>query len=160
MTKKNEVVTTGVNELAEGAMLTEGNLTEIFGEKVSQPAIVMFDGGTISPIDLINVSIGENVSLDEIINMEVTLEGYGGVRLEYVDEETGELLPYNRYILATSEGVFTTTSAFIGRALAVLMKTMSVKPIVRFTRTTTNVGGETRSKYMMKVVGVADTKEA
>lgn len=157
MSKKNEVAVTEVTELAEGAMLTEGNLADIFGDKVSQPAIVMFDGAkAVSPIELVNVSIGENISLDDIVNKEVVLEGYGGIKLEYVDEESGEILPYNRYILVTSEGIFTTTSAFIGRALAVLMKTMSVKPKVMFTRKTSNVNGETRSKYLMKITGVAE----
>lgn len=122
-----------INETTDLAVVNNEGLLDLFGEKSSSPAILMFDNKKVMPLkDIINLASGENVSLSEILNTEVELIGMGAVKLDYVDEQTGEFSNYVRYILITDKGNFTTTSTFIGRTLKMLYQTMNRPPHVMF----------------------------
>lgn len=130
MARRNEEI---VNETTDLATINNDGLLELFGEKANTPAILMFDEKKVLPLkDIINLASGENVSLSEILNTEVELIGMGAVKLDYVDENTGEFSSYIRYILITNKGNFTTTSTFIGRTLKMLYQTMTRPPHVIF----------------------------
>lgn len=108
-------------------------LVTLFGENIDAPSIMMFDDKKVlTPSEVINLSSGENMSLSEIINTPVVLQGMGGVRLQYVDENTGEVLNYIRYLLITDKGNYTTTSSFIGRTLKMLYQISPKSPTVMF----------------------------
>lgn len=156
--KKEVVEETGVvtvdsrNDLE---IVNNVELMELFGDKVTSPAIMLYDENKVVPVtDLINLAGGENLSISEILNIEVTLEGFGGVKLEYVDELTGEFGDYIRYILITDKGNFTTTSSFIGRTLKMLFQSGAKKPVVKFTQKDKNVNGEVRRQFRMELVKV------
>lgn len=129
-TKRNEEIN---NETTDLAIVNNEGLMELFGERASAPSILMFDEKKVLPLkDIINLASGENVSLSEVLNTEVQLVGMGAVKLDYIDEQTGEFNQYIRYILITDKGNFTTTSTFIGRTLKMLYQTMSRTPKVMF----------------------------
>lgn len=137
------------NETTELSAINGDELSAMFGGKMNVPAILMFDQKKAVPLkDIINVSAGENLSLSEVINTELTLEGFGAIRLEYLDEETGELKDYIRYILFTDKGTYTTTSTFIGRTLKMLYQTMSRAPKVKFLQK----DKEGRRRFMMEIL--------
>lgn len=130
MARKDE---TFVNETTDLSLINNDGLMELFGEKAGSPAILMFDQKKVLPLnEIINLASGENVSLSEVLNTEVELVGMGAVKLDYIDETTGEFSQYIRYILITDKGNFTTTSTFIGRTLKMLYQTMTRPPKVMF----------------------------
>ena len=125
--------TENTNETTSLSVVDSTALVEMFGEKINTPAILMFDSKSmITPQEAINLAAGENVSLSSVINKELTLKGVGAALLDYVDEETGEVKSYIRYILLTNEGNFTTTSTFIGRTVRMLVQVKMGEPKIVF----------------------------
>lgn len=104
----------------------------IFEGPTSVPVIRMFNGEELSASKMINIVNGSAKSVSDFLNQELTLLGFGGVVLDFVDEETGETGKYNKYILITDKGDIATTSTFIGRTLKMLWQCNMTSPRVRF----------------------------
>lgn len=123
-------------------------LSLIMTETASMPSIMMYDKSKSMDLeDLVNLSAGAHKSLTDILNLEVTLEGFGLVKLQFIDED-GVIGDYIRYILVTDQGAFTTTSSFIGRTLAMLYQVKAFEPKVKFIQVDK---GENR-RFMMELV--------
>lgn len=150
METDNRLPDTGTNATTDLAIIGTSELENMFGDKVNVPAILMYDEKkAVSVSQIINIASGENVSLSNVINKELTLEGFGAVRLEYPNAETGEVVDYIRYILITDSGMFTTTSAFIGRTLKMLYQTMVKSPKVRFVQQEL---GDGKRRFRMEIL--------
>lgn len=109
------------NETSELSVVSPETVVELFGGASSAPVVLMFDEKKVVSVEeVINLASGENISISDVLNKELLLQGMGAVKQDYVDRETGEFGSYVRYILFTSEGSFTTTSTFIGRTLRML----------------------------------------
>jgi len=146
MARNTEVIKNETNDLA---VVNSDALMEMFGERTSAPAILMFDEKKVmKPSEVINLAAGENISISEVLNMELVLQGMGAVKLDYVDEETGEFGTYIRYIMITDKGNFTTTSTFIGRTLKMLYQTMTKSPTIMFKQKDTG----DRRRFMMEIL--------
>ena len=147
MAKQN---TEMVNDVTDLAVVQTEELSVLFGDKLSMPAILMFDEKkVVSPIEIINIASGENVSISDVLNQELVLQGMGAVQLDYVNEETGEFSKYIRYILITDKGNFTTTSTFIGRSLKMLYQVAPKAPKIMFKQKEK----DGRRRFMMELVG-------
>lgn len=146
MAKKAEEIK---NETTELTVVNSEALLDLFGDNANMPAILMFDEKkAMKPNELINLASGENVSLSDVLNIELTLEGFGAVKLDYADVDTGEFGTYIRYILVTDRGNFTTTSTFIGRTLKMLYQTMMRSPRIMFKQKET----DGKRRFMMEVL--------
>lgn len=146
MSKKSEELR---NETTELEVVNNQALLDLFAENTNIPAILMYDEKkALKPSEVINLASGENKSLSDVLNVELSLEGFGAVRLDYVDENTGEFGNYIRYILITDKGNFTTTSTFIGRTLKMLYQTMMKSPKIMFKQKET----DGKRRFMMEVL--------
>lgn len=149
----SEVATNVGSGVTDLTTLDNTALAEMFADTMAQPAILMYENQkAISPMELINIASGENKSLSEVINKELTLQGFGAVKLDYTDTDTGEFGKYIRYILVTDQGTFTTTSSFIGRTLKMLYNVSVQSPRIMFEQKDTVVGNESRRRYMMRLL--------
>ena len=104
----------------------------VFEGSTSVPVIRMFNGEELSASKMINIVNGSAKSVSDFLNQELTLLGFGGVVLDFVDEETGETGKYNKYILITDKGDIATTSTFIGRTLKMLYQCNMTSPRIKF----------------------------
>ncbi len=104
----------------------------VFEGSTSVPIIKMFNGEELSAAKMINIVNGSAKSVSDFLNQELTLLGFGGVVLDFIDEETGEMGRYNKYILITDKGDIATTSTFIGRTLKMLYQCNMTSPRIRF----------------------------
>ena len=112
------------NATTDLAVVNEEAVIELFGGNTSIPTVLIFDEKkVVSVTEVINLASGENVSISDILNKEIKLQGMGAVKQEFVNPDTGEFGNYVRYILFTDNGSFTTTSTFIGRTLKMLYQT-------------------------------------
>lgn len=112
------------NATTDLAVVNEEAVLNLFGGNTSIPTVLIFDEKKVVSVkEVINLASGENVSISDILNKEIKLQGMGAVKQEYVNEDTGEFGNYVRYILFTDQGSFTTTSTFIGRTLKMLYQT-------------------------------------
>ena len=104
----------------------------VFEGGTSVPVIRMFNGEELSTSKMINIVNGSAKSVSDFLNQELTLLGFGGVVLDFVDEETGETGKYNKYILITDKGDISTTSTFVGRTLKMLWQCNMQSPRIKF----------------------------
>lgn len=104
----------------------------VFEGSTSVPVIKMFNGEELSAAKMINIVNGSAKSVSDFLNQELTLLGFGGVVLDFVDDETGEMGRYNKYILITDKGEIATTSTFIGRTLKMLWQCNMTSPRIKF----------------------------
>lgn len=104
----------------------------VFEGSTSVPVIKMFNGEELSAAKMINIVNGSAKSVSDFLNQELTLLGFGGVVLDFVDDETGEVGKYNKYILITDKGEIATTSTFIGRTLKMLWQCNMTSPRIKF----------------------------
>lgn len=120
------------NKDMEELRVNEAQELGVFEGHTSVPVIKMFNGEELSAAKMINIVNGSAKSVNDFLNQELTLLGFGGVVLDFVDDETGEVGKYNKYILITDKGEIATTSTFIGRTLKMLWQCNMTSPRIKF----------------------------